>query len=104
MGEKKNYPWESQAMIITHDQWVNREDMATDNLIKIYERENREAPAPCPARSKKIRATTVDFNSPEIASSREASVEPADTDILAAWARTKKTHWAQSLDQKERTQ
>src|SRR5712671_4799062 len=98
MGEKKNYPWESQAMIITHDQWVNREDMAANDLIKIYERENREAPAPRPARSKRIRATTVDFDSPDIASSWEASVEPVDISA----ARTQ-THWAHSLDQKERT-
>src|SRR5882757_1405492 len=32
-----------------HDQWVNREDMATDNLVRIFEWENREAPAPRPA-------------------------------------------------------
>src|SRR5712672_3523739 len=88
-----------------HDQWVNKEDMAADDLIKIFERENpRDAPVQRPARSKRIRATTVDFDSPDIASSREASEEPADTDLLAAWARTKKTHWAQSLSQKERTQ
>src|SRR5712672_153548 len=76
--------------------------MATDDLVRIFERENRTTPVQRPARSKRIRATTVDFDSPDIASSREASVEPADTDLLAAWARTKKTHWAQSLDQKER--
>src|SRR5882757_9421632 len=87
-----------------HDQWVNREDMAADDLIRIYERENpHNTPVPHPARSKRIRATTVDFDSPEITSSQEASVEPADTDVLAAWARTKKTHWAQTLDPKERT-
>ena len=87
-----------------HDQWVNKEDMAADDLVRIFERENPQgAPVQRPARSKRIRATTVDFDSPDIASSREASVEPADTDLLAAWARTKKTHWAQSLDQKERT-
>src|SRR5712671_6476539 len=87
-----------------HDQWVNKEDMAADDLIRIFERENPDnAPVQRPARSKRIRATTVDFDSPDIASSREASVEPADTDLLAAWARTKKTHWAQSLSQKERT-
>src|SRR5712671_5341057 len=80
-----------------HDQWVNREDMATDDLIKIYKRENREAPVPCPARSKKIRATMVDFDSPDIASSWEASVEP--TDISATWTWTEKTHWVQALDQ-----
>src|SRR5712675_102990 len=83
---------------LAHDQWVNREDMATDDLIKIYEQENREAPAPRPARSKRIRATMVDFDSPDIASSWEASVEPAD--ISAARTRT---HWVHSLDQKERT-
>src|SRR5712675_1816770 len=88
-----------------HDQWVNKEDMAADDLVKIFERENpHDAPVQRPARSKRIRATTVDFDSPDIASSREASVEPADMDILAVWARTKKTHWAQTLDQKERTQ
>src|SRR5712672_160342 len=87
-----------------HDQWVNKEDMAADDLARIFERENpHDAPVQRPARSKRIRATTVDFDSPDIASSREASVEPADTDLLAAWARTKKTHWAQSLDLKERT-
>src|SRR5882757_7517642 len=78
--------------------------MAADDLIRIYERENpHDAPVPHPAWSKRIRATTVDFDSPEIASSRETSVEPVDTEILAAGAQTKKTHWAQSLDQKERT-
>jgi len=78
--------------------------MAADDLVRIFERENpHDAPVQRPARSKRIRATTVDFDSPDIASSREASVEPADTDLLAAWARTKKTHWAQSLSQKERT-
>src|SRR5882672_10702630 len=78
--------------------------MAADDLVRIFERENpHDAPVQRPTRSKKIRATTVDFDSPDIASSREASVEPADTDLLAAWARTKKTHWAQSLGQKERT-
>jgi len=79
--------------------------MAADDLVRIFERENpHNTPVQRPARSKRIRATTVDFDSPDIASSREASVEPADTDLLAAWARTKKTHWAQSLSQKERTQ
>src|SRR5712671_5966434 len=80
--------------------------MAADDLIKIYEQENRsdEEVRPPRTRGKRIRATTVDFDSPEIASSREPSVEPADTELLAAWARTKKTHWAQTLDQKERTQ
>jgi len=79
--------------------------MATNDLIKIYERENRSDEEVRPPRThgKRIRAATVDFDSPDIASSREASEEPADTEILAAWARTKKTHWAQSLDQKERT-
>src|SRR5712675_905585 len=78
--------------------------MAADDLVRIFERENPyDAPVQRPARSKRIRATTVDFDSPDIASSREASEEPADMDILAAWARTKKTHWAQTLDQKERT-
>src|SRR5712671_4150199 len=82
-----------------HDQWVNREDMATDDLIRIYEQENpHDAPVPRPARSKKIRATTVDFDSPDIASSREASVEPTDISATQTW-----THWAHSLDQKERT-
>src|SRR5882757_4552013 len=62
-----------------HDQWVNREDMAADDLVRIFERENpHNAPVQHPARSKRIRATTVDFDSPDIASSREASVEPAD--------------------------
>src|SRR5712672_550604 len=77
--------------------------MATDDLVRIFERENRTTPEQRPTWINRIRATTVDFDSPEIASSREASVEPADTDVLAAWARTKKTHWAQTLDQKERT-
>src|SRR5712672_1987756 len=77
--------------------------MATDDLVRIFERENRTTPEQRPTWSNRIRATTVDFDSPEIASSREASVEPADTDVLAAWARTKKTHWAQTLDPKERT-
>src|SRR6267154_2734165 len=81
-----------------HDQWVNREDMAADDLVRIFERENPDnTPAQRPTRSKRIRATTVDFDSPEIASSREASMEPAD--ISAARTRT---HWAHSLDQKER--
>src|SRR5712672_802212 len=77
--------------------------MATDDLVRIFERENRTTPEQRPTWSNRIRATTVDFDSPDIASSREASEEPADMDILAAWARTKKTHWAQTLDQKERT-
>src|SRR5882672_7749285 len=73
--------------------------MAADDLIRIYERENpHDTPVPHPARSKRIRATTVDFDSPDIASSWETSVEPVD--ISAAQTRT---HWAQSLDQKERT-
>src|SRR5712671_6823559 len=75
-----------------HDQWINREDMAADDLIRIFERENPDnTPVQRPARSKRIRATTVDFDSPDIASSREASVEPAD--ISAARTRT---HWAHS--------
>src|SRR5712672_1279947 len=82
-----------------HDQWINREDMAADDLIRIFERENpHDAPVPRPARSKRIRATTVDFDSPEIASSWEASEEPAD--ISAARTRTHRPH---SLDQKEPT-
>src|SRR5712672_1464620 len=81
-----------------YDQWVNKEDMAADDLIRIYEQENQhDALVPRPAWSKRIRATTVDFDSPDIASSREASVEPMD--ISAARTRT---HWAQSLDQRER--
>src|SRR5882757_8004352 len=73
--------------------------MAADDLVRIFERENpHDAPVQCPARRKRIRATTVDFDSPEIASSQEASVEPAD--ISATRTRT---HWAQSLDQRERT-
>jgi len=84
-----------------HDQWVNREDMAADDLVRIFERENPDnAPVQRPTRSKRIRATTVDFDSPDIASSRKPLWKPADTDLLAAWARTKKTHWAQSLDQR----
>src|SRR5712671_477877 len=76
------------------------ENMAADDMIKIYERENRsdEEVRPPRTRGKRIRATTVDFDSLEIASSREASEEPAD--ISAARTRT---HWAHSLDQKERT-
>src|SRR5712672_2359472 len=77
--------------------------MATDDLVRIFERENRTTPEQRPTWSNRIRATTVDFDSPDIASSREASVEPADTDLLAAWARAKKTHWVQTLDPKERT-
>src|SRR5712671_6614532 len=74
--------------------------MAADDLIKIYERENRsdEEVRPPQTCGKRIRATTVDFDSPDIASSREASEEPVD--ISAARTRT---HWAQSLNQKERT-
>src|SRR5712675_947206 len=73
--------------------------MAADDLVRIFERENpNNASVQRPARSKRIRATTVDFDSPDIASSREASEEPAD--ISAAWTRT---HWVHSLDQKERT-
>jgi len=53
-----------------HDQWVNKEDMAADDLVRIFERENpHDVPVQRPARSKKIRATTVDFDSPDIASS-----------------------------------
>src|SRR5712672_2261482 len=82
-----------------HDQWVNKEDMAADDLVRIFERENpHDTPVQRPTRSKKIRATTVDFDSPDIASSREASEEPVD--ISAAQTRT---HWAHSLDLKERT-
>src|SRR5712672_39005 len=77
--------------------------MATDDLVRIFERENRTTPEQRPTWSNRIRATTVDADSPNNTSSREASEEPADMDILAAWARTKKTHWAQTLDQKERT-
>src|SRR5882757_5837663 len=82
-----------------HDQWVNKEDMAADDLVRIFERENPDnTPVQRPAQSKRIRATTVDFDSPDIASSREASVEPADISAAQTW-----THWAHSLDQKERT-
>src|SRR5712672_522866 len=87
-----------------HDQWVNKEDMAADDLVRIFERENpHDAPVQRPARSKRIRATAVDFDSPDITSSREASEEPADISAARTWARTKKTHWAQTLDQREHT-
>src|SRR5712672_2075727 len=104
-GKRLQYLVRWKGYSPAHDQWIYKENMAADDLIKIYERENRpdEEVRPPRTRGKRIRATTVDFDSPDIASSREASVEPADTDLLAAWARTKKTHWAQTLDQKERT-
>src|SRR5712672_2582604 len=102
-GKRLQYLVRWKGYSPAHDQWINKEDMATDDLVRIFERGNKNAPEQRPTRSNRIRATTVDFDSPEIASSREASVEPADTDILAAWARTKKTHWAQTLDPKERT-
>src|SRR5712672_2904271 len=104
-GKRLQYLVRWKGYSPAHDQWIYKENMAADDLIKIYERENRsdEEVRPPRTRGKRIRATTVDFDSPDIASSREASEEPADTEILAAWARTKKTHWAQSLDQKERT-
>jgi len=39
-----------------HDQWVNREDMAADDLVRIFERENpHKPPVQRPARSKRIR-------------------------------------------------
>src|SRR5712672_47375 len=102
-GKRLQYLVRWKGYSPAHDQWINKEDMAADDLVRIFERGNKNAPEQRPTRSNRIRATTVDFDSPEIASSRETSVEPVDTDILAAWARTKKTHWAQSLDQRERT-
>src|SRR5712672_1188065 len=102
-GKRLQYLVRWKGYSPAHDQWVNKEDMTADDLVRIFERGNRNAPEQRPTRSNRIRATTVDFDSPEIASSREASVEPADTEILAAWAWTKKTHWAQTLGQKERT-
>jgi len=82
-----------------HDQWVNKEDMAADDLVRIFEWENPHD-ARCNAQpgARGLGQPTVDFDSPDITSSREASVEPAG--ISAARTRT---HWAHSLDQKERT-
>src|SRR5882757_6234408 len=102
-GKRLQYLVRWKGYSPAHDQWINKEDMAANDLVRIFERGNRNAPEQRPTRSNRIRATTVDFDSPEIASSRENSVGPADTDILAAWVRTKKTHWAQTLDPKERT-
>src|SRR5882757_443625 len=102
-GKRLQYLVRWKGYSPAHDQWINKEDMAADDLVRIFERGNKNAREQRPTQSNRIRATMVDFDSPEIASSREASVEPVDTDILVAWARTKKTHWAQTLDQKERT-
>src|SRR5712671_3979587 len=96
-GKRLQYLVRWKGYSPAHDQWVLKEDMAADDLVKIFKRENATASGSHPARSKRIRALEVDFDSPEIASSREVSEEPED---LSA-ARTRK-HWAESLDPSER--
>jgi len=64
--------------------------MATNELIKLYKWENRKAIEEHPPHGKRIRATMVDFDSPDIASSQESSVEPMD--ILASQITPEKTH------------
>src|SRR5712672_4332037 len=88
-GKRLQYLVRWKGYSPAHDQWVLREDMAADDLVEIFKQEHRTASGSCPARSKRIRATEVDFDSLDIASSREVSEEPKD--LLAT--RTQ-THWA----------
>jgi len=99
-----------EGLFPAHDQGggLNKEDMAADDLVRIFERENpHNAPVQRPARSTRIRATRWTLDSPDIAfpgSSEEPhTTHHEDMDILAALGRNKKTHWAQILGPKERT-
>jgi len=97
-GKRLQYLVGWKGYSLAHNQWVNKEDMAADDLVRIFKREVGKTLGQRPTWSPRIRATMVDSDSPDIASSREASKEPED--VLAARTRA---HWAESLDLKERT-
>ena len=70
-GKKPQYLVRWKGYAPAHDQWVDKEDLAADDLVEIFERNmGRNNVGKGPTRGKRVRAIGVDFDSPEIASSQ----------------------------------